>query len=179
MQNHRLNILIISSILFTTLFISCNHKPIQPVLNDKQMKELQEPLIRVNQSMTEQDRIRIKKYIERRNWTMQETATGVFYEILESGSGDSIRDGYAVNYRYTISLMGGDTLYQSEKDGLRGFIVNHTAAEEGLNQAVQLMTYGSKARLILAPHLAYGLRGDDERIPSRAILIYEIQIEQP
>lgn len=174
-----LKTLIISTFLLSLFFLSCNNKPIQPVLNEKQMKELQEPLIRVNQSMTEQDRIRIKKYIERRNWSMQETPTGLFYEILESGKGDSIRDGYAVNYWYTISLMGGDTLYRSEQDGIRGFIVNHTESEEGLNQAVQLMTYGTKARLILAPHLAYGLRGDDARVPSRAILIYEIHIDQP
>jgi FKBP-type peptidyl-prolyl cis-trans isomerase FkpA len=170
---------LLSFVLIATLLSSCNHKPMQPVLTDKQMKDLQEPLIRVNQSMAEQDQIRIKKYIERRNWQMTETSTGLFYQILESGDGDSIRNAYPIRFAYTISLLGGDTLYTSQQDGIRSFIVNHTPVEEGLNQAVQLMTYGTKAKLILAPHLAYGLRGDDARIPSRAILIYDILIDQP
>lgn len=158
------------------LLLSCERGPRKPVLNDQQMKELREPLVRANTNMAEQDYIRIKKYAERKGWQMTETETGLFYQILQNGTGDSIKSGQLVEYRYIISQLGGDTLYTDQKDGIRSLYVDQSNAEEGVNQAVKLMTRGTKARLILAPHLAYGLRGDDAAVSARAILIYDIEL---
>jgi FKBP-type peptidyl-prolyl cis-trans isomerase len=38
------------------------------------------------------------------------------------------------------------------------------------------MHVGDKARLILPPHLAHGLLGDENRIPARSIIVYEIEL---
>lgn len=163
-------------ILMTGSLSSCDTGPKKPVLNDQQMKELQEPLMRVNRNLTEQDKMRIEKYIQRKGWKMNETETGLYYEILETGQGDSIRTKELVSYKYVIYQLGGDTLYTDKKDGIRDFYVDQSNTEEGLNQAVQLMTRGTKARLILSPHLAFGLRGDDQAVPARAILVYELKL---
>ena len=39
-----------------------------------------------------------------------------------------------------------------------------------------MLKKGSKARFILPPHLAHGLIGDENRIPARAIIIYDIEV---
>jgi FKBP-type peptidyl-prolyl cis-trans isomerase len=45
-----------------------------------------------------------------------------------------------------------------------------------LEEGILLLKKGSKATFIMPPHLAHGLLGDDDRIPSRAILRYEIEV---
>ena len=38
------------------------------------------------------------------------------------------------------------------------------------------MRAGDKARFIIPPHLAYGLLGDENRIPARSIIIYQVEL---
>jgi len=55
-------------------------------------------------------------------------------------------------------------------------VVGHGGVESGLEEAVLLLHAGDKARIIIPSHLAYGLVGDDDKIPARATLIYEIEL---
>jgi FKBP-type peptidyl-prolyl cis-trans isomerase len=48
--------------------------------------------------------------------------------------------------------------------------------ERGLDEAMQLLKVGDRAKLILPSHLAFGLVGDDNCVPRKAILIYDVQI---
>jgi FKBP-type peptidyl-prolyl cis-trans isomerase len=48
--------------------------------------------------------------------------------------------------------------------------------EPGLNQGLRMLKRGGEALFILPPFLAYGLKGDGNKIPSRSVLIYEIKI---
>ncbi len=175
---YRLFTSILIFLLVSIFAISCSNagKNRKPVLSDKEMEDLREPLVRVNRNLTEQDEIRITKHTERMAWAMQKTKTGLRYSILENGNGDSISDGSKVSLNYELSVLGHGIVYTSDSLGMKSFIVNGSDIEEGLNEAVQLMTYGTKARIIIPPHLGFGLRGDDWRIPSRAILIYEIEV---
>jgi FKBP-type peptidyl-prolyl cis-trans isomerase len=38
------------------------------------------------------------------------------------------------------------------------------------------MKAGDKARLLVPKHLAYGLLGDDKRIPANSILFYDVEL---
>jgi FKBP-type peptidyl-prolyl cis-trans isomerase len=38
------------------------------------------------------------------------------------------------------------------------------------------MKPGQKGKFILPPHLAYGLLGDEKMIPSRSIIVYDIEM---
>jgi len=66
--------------------------------------------------------------------------------------------------------------FDSISTGLKKFIIGKGQAENGLEEALLMMKYGDKARLILPPHLAFGLLGDDKKIPRRAIIVYEIEV---
>ncbi len=171
-----LTYLALISLLLLQMACSNSGKNRKPVFSDQEMKNLQEPLVRVNQNLTEQDEIRMRKYAERMGWDMLQTKSGLRYMILEAGQGDSIQDKSPVELKYHISVLNHGPVYSSDSLGNKNFYVNHSDIEEGLNEAVQLMTYGTKARLLVPPHLGFGLRGDDWLIPARAILIYEIEI---
>ena len=51
--------------------------------------------------------------------------------------------------------------------------------ETGLNEGLKLLKPGAEAIFIIPPFLAYGLVGDRKMIPSRAVIVYNVNILQP
>jgi FKBP-type peptidyl-prolyl cis-trans isomerase len=39
-----------------------------------------------------------------------------------------------------------------------------------------MLREGDKARFILPPHIAHGLLGDENRIPPRSVIVYEVEL---
>ena len=48
--------------------------------------------------------------------------------------------------------------------------------ESGLDEAMVYLHLGDIAKLIIPNHLAYGLHGDDNRIPEYATLVYTVKV---
>jgi FKBP-type peptidyl-prolyl cis-trans isomerase len=55
-------------------------------------------------------------------------------------------------------------------------VLGHSTEESGLEQGILMMQEGDKARFILPPHLAHGLLGDENMIPARSIIVYEVEL---
>lgn len=160
--------------ILAILFVACNVPA--PKVSEESKKDTQQRMVEVNRLLIAKDKKRIEGYIERMGYTMQESNTGLWYEIIEYGEGDSIRSGDGVELKYKISLLDGTPCYNSDTDGIKSFRVGRGGVEAGLEQGILLMAYGGKARFILPPHLAHGLPGDGARIPARAIIIYELEV---
>jgi FKBP-type peptidyl-prolyl cis-trans isomerase len=96
--------------------------------------------------------------------------------LHENGKGDKIVKGQIVTLNYKISLLDGTVCYSSSNDGQKVFQVGKGGVESGLEEGILMLRKGSKATFIMPPHLAHGLVGDDDRIPSRAILKYEVEV---
>ncbi|MCB0397569.1 MAG: FKBP-type peptidyl-prolyl cis-trans isomerase [Flavobacteriales bacterium] len=155
---------------------SCNSKsdaPAEPHLRPSVVKN---KLQKANTMLVRNEAYEIEHYIARRKWEMQETGSGLRYMILKEGEGDTIRHGQRVTYAYTITLLNGNVCYDSEKDGLKTFAVGSDQIESGVLEMVQLINKGTKVKMILPSHLAFGLVGDDNKIPSRATLVYDLEI---
>lgn len=157
------------------LLTACKRK----VTYDYQPEErsnTQENLIKANRVLVKKDKQRIMGVIERNNWNMKETPTGLWYEILAEGSGDTAKMGQIVSLKYTLSLLDGTVCYSSEELGEKEFEIGHGGVEAGLEQAVLFCKTGTQARFILPPYMAYGLPGDGDKIPARAALVYSIEV---
>ena len=107
---------------------------------------------------------------------MTSTGTGLRYQILSKGSGQRIEKGEKVTMEYEVGSVAGDMFYSSENDGLKSFVVGEGGVETGLDEAMSYLHRGDVAKLIIPFHLAYGLHGDDNRIPEYATLVYTIKI---
>ncbi len=162
--------------LMLALFSGCGTDERKPVKSDSEMKELKEPLVQVNRYLVGQDYERIKKYAARRNWEFKNTDSGLWYQVLETATGDSIYEGDLLELSYTCSLLDGTLCYSSDSTGNKTFILGRGEVEPGLEEAMYLMQVGDSARIILPPHLAFGLLGDEKHIPARSILLYELSI---
>jgi FKBP-type peptidyl-prolyl cis-trans isomerase len=142
----------------------------------RNIHEEKEMLVRVNKYLVKKDVELIESYIKRRGWNMELTESGLFYEIYEHGNGDKAVNGKMATINYTVSLLDGSICYSSEGQGPKKFILGHSTEESGLEQGILMMREGDKGRFILPPHLAHGLLGDENRIPARSIIVYEVEL---
>lgn len=172
MQAFKLNIALFS---FITVFLTgCNEDSSG---NRKQPdKQTAESLIKANRYLLKQEKEAIDNYIRIHGWEMHETGSGLRYFIEKKGSGEQVVAGKVITLKYTTRLITGDLIYSSNENGLKTFVVGHGGVESGLEEAVLLLHAGDRARMIIPSHLAYGLVGDDDKIPARATLIYEIEL---
>jgi FKBP-type peptidyl-prolyl cis-trans isomerase len=139
-------------------------------------KSAAESLVKANRYLVKQEKEAIENYIGRHNWQMQETGSGLRYAIVEKGKGEKAVQGKVAVLQYSTRLITGDLVYSSAKDGLKIFVIGHGGVESGLEEALLLMHQGDKARLIIPSHLAFGLLGDDDKIPPRATVVYELEL---
>jgi FKBP-type peptidyl-prolyl cis-trans isomerase len=130
----------------------------------------------LNRHLVQKDRERIESFIARRNLKMTESPTGLWYMVRTEGNGPDLSDNDKVVMEYKCTLLDGTSCYSSEESGPREVILGRSEMEPGLNQGLRMLKRGGEAMFILPPFLAYGLKGDGNKIPSRSVLVYEIKI---
>lgn len=153
---------------------SCKEKPQQIVsVSKNQMKNSMEI---ANRYVVNEEEQEIKDYIARHGIAMDSTGTGLRYKILKQGSDELLEKGMRVSMEYQVSSIAGDVYYSSEKDGIKTFVIGSGQVESGLDEAMSYFHKGDYGKLIIPSHLAFGLHGDDNRIPGYATLVYMIRI---
>ena len=168
---------LILSVLLLLMLCSCRrYHTQQPAQDASAVERLKnETLLRVNQQFVEEESADIETFIKLQNWQMKTTETGLWYMIYEHGKGKQAVDGMIATLKYTVSLLDSTVCYSGKKQFLMGK-GRADGIEPGLEEGVRLMREGDKARLILPPHLAYGIAGDGDCIPRRAIIIYDVEL---
>jgi FKBP-type peptidyl-prolyl cis-trans isomerase FkpA len=162
-----------SAILFFFL-VSCG-----PEKNDMQNidpKKFKEDMIIANKYLNEKEADEIDAYVKHREWNMEKTGTGLRYMRISPGTGDSAKAGMTATIKYKIFLLDGTLCYSSDSVGSKSFLIGQDYVETGLHEGIQMMREGEQARFIIPSHLAHGLLGDWDKIPPRAVVIYEIEL---
>jgi FKBP-type peptidyl-prolyl cis-trans isomerase FkpA len=135
-----------------------------------------EVYVRVNKYLVKKDADIIKSYIKRHKWDMTETESGLWFQIYKQGNGKNVKKGDKAILKYTSELLDGTPCYSSDSLGFKQFVIGEGRVEAGIDEGVLYMKKGDVARFILPPHLAYGLMGDENKIPARATLVYNVEL---
>ena len=98
--------------------------------------------------------------------------SGLYYEIINPGSGPTPNPYLRVSVKYTGKLLDG-TVFDSQPTNPVTFRLGD--AIFGWQIGLQLIKKGGIIKLIIPSSLAYGCRGK-EPIPSNAILYFEIEV---
>jgi len=104
-----------------------------------------------------------------------ETSSGLQYEVITEGTGDKPSASSKVTCHYHGTLTDGTIFDSSVQRGQPAtFPLNMVI--KGWTEALQLMATGSKWRLFLPPHLAYGDRQTGAHIGPNSTLIFEVEL---
>lgn len=133
-------------------------------------------LIQANRYIQERNREQIKAFIDRTEWDMQETETGLWYMILEPGDGAPVMQDNLVAYSYETRLLSGKLCYSADTTEPKKIVIGKGGVEAGIEEGLKLLRENARARFIIPPHLAHGNFGDRKEIPAAAILLVEIEV---
>lgn len=163
-------------ILFVILisFVSCKPKRHDVIPENKTSQE--ESLIEVNKMLVQKETEIIESYIKRRNWEMIKHDSGFWYSIDSVTEGKSPKTSDKILYNYKLWLLDGTLCSETPENKPKTITIGQSEIESGLNTGLQIMKVGEKAKFIIPPHLAHGLLGDNDKIPPRSIILYEIEL---
>ena len=103
------------------------------------------------------------------------TESGLQYEVLESGKGDSPKASDNVEVHYTGKLIDGTVFDSSVECGVPASF-GVTQVIPGWVEALQLMHEGDKWRLYIPSDLAYGPNGAGGVIGPNMTLIFDVEL---
>jgi FKBP-type peptidyl-prolyl cis-trans isomerase len=108
---------------------------------------------------------------------MQQTDTGLYYEVLSEGSGVVVAPGQTAVVHYTGWLPDG-TKFDSSRDrgGPLSFPVGAGRVIAGWDEGVAGMAVGEERKLVIPPDLGYGARGSGGVIPPNAVLVFDVEL---
>jgi len=164
--------------LLSLFFISCNNEEKQQVRKGLDKRKVEQVLAKMNKEYIDVENQQIDDYLDRRNWNFIKTKSGLRYHIYKEGIGQSPISGSTVSIEYEISLIRGEVIYSSKELGLKVFVVDKSEEPSGLHEAIKYMKVGGKAMLVIPSYLAYGLLGDENKIPKKATLFYNIYLKE-
>jgi FKBP-type peptidyl-prolyl cis-trans isomerase FkpA len=159
-----------------TILASCRNDSEQRITGSKPGRD---DMTELNKYFVQKDRERIQNYTERKNLNMIESPSGLWYQILKPGEGSFFTDADKVLMNYECSLLDGTLCYSSATMGPKELILGRSEMEPGMNEGLRLLKPGAEAIFIFPPYLGYGLIGDGKKIPSRSIIVYNVNILQP
>lgn len=137
---------------------------------------MKEHLIQANKIFMNNQSDAINEFIKRHELVMDTTSSGLRIKIAKKGNGIKPTEKNKVTINYIVSLLDGTECYRSDSLGELTFSMNYDDVPGGLREAVSMMSVGDKALAILPSHLGYGLTGDADKIPSNAVLVYQIEL---
>lgn len=160
-------------VLVGVVAVSCNH---QKEMKQSDYKVSTNELVKMNRDMVNQESAVIERFVTEKGYKMTKTSTGMWYRMDVEGKGEKAKVGQTVYIRYTIRLLDESICYSSDSLGVKSFRLGQGGVESGLEEGLLLMKKSGKATFIMPSYLAHGLTGDQNKIPSRSILIYETEL---
>ena len=103
------------------------------------------------------------------------TDSGLQYEVVEEGGGESPAAADTVTVHYRGTLVDGTEFDSSHERGEPAtFPLNRVI--KGWTEGVQLMQVGATYRFVIPPELGYGPAGAPPNIGPNATLVFEVEL---
>lgn len=154
----------------------------------EQKKKMEEQNVMLELRKNEEPKA-LAKYIEDNKITVKPTQSGLYYIETKKGNGPKAKDGDNVLVNYTGSLLSGGIFDTSDKDAAKaaGIFDERRPYEPipitlgthgvipGWEEALLLMSAGTKAKVIIPSNLGYDKMGNGP-IPPYAPLVFEMEL---
>lgn len=105
------------------------------------------------------------------------TDSGLYYKLIQEGSGVKAEAGKTVAVHYKGMLADGMVFDSSYNRGTPiEFPLGMGQVIPGWDEGIQLLKVGDKARLVIPSELGYGSRGAGGVIPPNATLVFDVEL---
>ena len=154
--------------------------PKKLVDEDDLLLRLSADLIAEPSNQLEKDQNAIVNYAIDKALDVYPTSTGLYYQVIEEGSGDFIQWGDPIKAHYKGFFLDGrefDSSYKRNRP--MQFYVGNTI--QGWNEGLQKIKPGGKIFLLVPSTLAYGDKAitdknGKELIPANSVLAFEVEV---
>lgn len=175
MSKHYTNKLI--AIAACTILLSCGNKN-KPqdsrfILSTKPSKET---ITDINRYLSEKDKAVIEGYGRRNKLKLTLSESGYYYHIFSKGNGKAIAQNSTVFITGTLALVDGTPCYTYTPEEPKAIAIARSPEITGLHIALPMLKEGAHALFIFPPNLAFGLLGDNNKVPPRATIVMNINI---
>lgn len=149
----------------------------EKIVEDPEISWTKQHSTALSKELAIQEELDIKIFIEgHQDWQMERSGSGLWYEIISAGEGDSIQVGDVAEIEYVIRQLNGTVISKTESDEYEEFAVDKSEIESGIQEGIKYLRVGDKARFIIPSHLGHGLVGDLDKIPPMASLWVELKV---
>jgi FKBP-type peptidyl-prolyl cis-trans isomerase FkpA len=131
-------------------------------------------LVEENKRIAQREALDIDGWIARQGLHLERTGTGVRIGLVVDSAGTKAVPLQTALVRFRVSLIDGTVCYRSEPGGAEEFLIEKDNVESGLHEAIQRMSPGDSAVIVIPSHRAHGLAGDLRKIPMRSTVIYHL-----
>ncbi|MEM6316742.1 MAG: FKBP-type peptidyl-prolyl cis-trans isomerase [Bacteroidota bacterium] len=142
---------------------------------DDLLVSLASELISNPRTQAEKDKNALLNYMMDKGIALTPTESGLYYQMIEEGTGEMAvwGDWVTVNYKgYTLDGKVFDSSYKKGKP-IQFYIGNMIA---GWNEGLELMRAGGKALFLVPSGLAYGEKGFPNVIEPNTPLAFEVEL---
>lgn len=171
------------SLFIAFISVSCGNNtptptstpPPPPVNEDDLLIRLSSELIDNPQTQAQKDKNAIINYALDNSVEVEALPSGLYYQIIETGTGEKAKWGDYVTAHYRGFTLDGkefDSSYR-RKEPLEFYIGNMIA---GWNEGLELLAPKGKAIFIVPSALAYGEKGLGKTIAPHTPLAFEVEL---
>jgi FKBP-type peptidyl-prolyl cis-trans isomerase FklB len=139
----------------------------------KMQAQVQEQMGKVGEQNTEAGKAFLEANLKAEGWNA--TESGLQYKVVAEGSGDKPTAEQQVEVHYEGKLLDG-TIFDSSVQRGETITFPVNGVIPGWQEALQLMTKGSKWQLAIPSDLAYGAQGAGQAIGPNAALLFEVEL---
>jgi FKBP-type peptidyl-prolyl cis-trans isomerase len=160
-------------LIVLVLFLGCKEGRDRQLSNHQTVEE---QLIEINQNLHKAEKEKLAQFVREKDWPAFETDTGLYIWRYEPAEGVVPVEGSIVTIQYSYELLDGTPCYSTSPTEPFQFRVGQDHVIRGLHEAFLLLKVGDKARLVIPSHLAFGLTGDQDKVPPNSALVYDIHL---
>lgn len=106
---------------------------------------------------------------------VHETESGLQYQIIEKGEGDSPDEQAHITIHQRCWLLNGKVLIDTYKEN-EASEAEMKELIQGYQEGLQMMNKGARYKFFIPPELAWGKKGTGNKIPPNALLIFDVRL---
>lgn len=162
-------------LIIITMLISCNNNEPRYPLN--YTKDDNSTLI--SQIITDQNK-KIDDYISKNlenNYLNSKKGFFYFFQKTNDLTSKKAEFGDIIMFNYSVKDLENNLIYEEEFIGDQSYIMGKQEIITGLREALQLVKNGEIATFIFPSYKAYGIYGDNNKIPPNTAIICTIKVK--